>query len=250
MTGSPISPSRCRGWARGRSACSAPRRRSRPICRLVASGEKIAAFALTEPTSGSDVASMETRADPDGDGYVVNGAKTYISNGGIADFYVLFARTGEAPGAKGVSAFIVEARHAGPGRQRADRGDRAAPARDPQLHRHAPSRRRPARRARPRLRAGDGDARRVPHHRRRGGSGLRPPRARRGDDARPHPPVDGRDARRQCGGPVDARRDGAGRRGLGPARLPRRLAARRDRAGATAARRRSPSSTPPTARRR
>src|SRR6476661_2630167 len=75
----------------------------------VASGEKIAAFALTEPTSGSDVANLETRADPAGDFYAVNGAKTYISNGGIADFYVLFARTGEAPGAKGVSAFIVEA---------------------------------------------------------------------------------------------------------------------------------------------
>lgn len=75
----------------------------------VARGEKIAAFALTEPTSGSDVANLETRADPDGDGYLVNGAKTYISNGGIADFYLLFARTGEAAGAKGVSAFIVNA---------------------------------------------------------------------------------------------------------------------------------------------
>jgi len=75
----------------------------------VASGDRIAAFALTEPSSGSDVASMETRAEGRGDGFVVNGGKTYISNGGIADFYVLFARTGEAPGAKGVSAFIVEA---------------------------------------------------------------------------------------------------------------------------------------------
>ena len=75
----------------------------------VAAGEKIAAFALTEPISGSDVAQMETGAAPDGDGFVVNGAKTYISNGGIADFYLLFARTGEAPGAKGISAFIVEA---------------------------------------------------------------------------------------------------------------------------------------------
>jgi acyl-CoA dehydrogenase len=75
----------------------------------VASGERIAAFALTEPTSGSDVASMATKAEQNGDFYVVNGAKTYISNGGIADFYVLFARTGEAPGARGVSAFIVEA---------------------------------------------------------------------------------------------------------------------------------------------
>ncbi len=79
----------------------------------VARGEKIAAFALTEPTSGSDVANMETRADPDGDAWLVNGEKTYISNGGIADFYVLFARTGEAPGAKGVSAFIVDATTAG-----------------------------------------------------------------------------------------------------------------------------------------
>jgi acyl-CoA dehydrogenase len=75
----------------------------------VAKGEKIAAFALTEPASGSDVAAMETSAAPTGDGYVVDGAKTYISNGGIADFYLLFARTGEAPGAKGVSAFIVDA---------------------------------------------------------------------------------------------------------------------------------------------
>lgn len=74
----------------------------------VARGEKIAAFALTEPVSGSDVAAMETRAVRTDTGYLINGAKTYISNGGIADYYVLFARTGEAPGAKGVSAFIVD----------------------------------------------------------------------------------------------------------------------------------------------
>ena len=79
----------------------------------VARGEKIAAFALTDPGSGSDVANMETNvAETDG-GYVVNGAKTYISNGGIADYYVLFARTGEAPGAKGISAFLVDADTAG-----------------------------------------------------------------------------------------------------------------------------------------
>lgn len=75
----------------------------------VARGEKIAAFALTEPTSGSDVANLETAATPQGKGFTISGAKTYISNGGIADFYVLFARTGEAPGAKGVSAFILDA---------------------------------------------------------------------------------------------------------------------------------------------
>ena len=75
----------------------------------VAAGEKIAAFALTEPASGSDVASMETTATRIDGGYRVDGAKTYISNGGIADFYVLFARTGEAPGSKGISAFLVDA---------------------------------------------------------------------------------------------------------------------------------------------
>jgi acyl-CoA dehydrogenase len=79
----------------------------------VAKGGKIAAFALTEPSSGSDVAAMETSAAEAGDGYRVSGTKTYISNGGIADFYVLFARTGEAPGARGVSAFIVDAGSAG-----------------------------------------------------------------------------------------------------------------------------------------
>lgn len=75
----------------------------------VARGEAIAAFALTEPKSGSDVAAMDTTATVEGDSVVLNGEKTWISNGGIADFYVVFARTGEAPGAKGLSAFIVDA---------------------------------------------------------------------------------------------------------------------------------------------
>lgn len=74
----------------------------------VVRGEKIAAFALTEPESGSDVASMEMTAEEAEGSWRLNGAKTFISNGGIADFYVLFARTGEAPGAKGISAFIVD----------------------------------------------------------------------------------------------------------------------------------------------
>jgi acyl-CoA dehydrogenase len=79
----------------------------------VARGEKIAAFALTEPESGSDVASIAMTAVEDARGWVLNGTKTYISNGGIADYYVLFARTGEAPGAKGLSAFIVDRDTAG-----------------------------------------------------------------------------------------------------------------------------------------
>jgi acyl-CoA dehydrogenase len=70
-------------------------------------GEAISAFALTEPRSGSDVANLEMAAEADMDGYVLDGEKTWISNGGIADVYVVFARTGEAPGAKGVSAFVV-----------------------------------------------------------------------------------------------------------------------------------------------
>ncbi len=75
----------------------------------VARGEAIAAFALTEPEAGSDAAALETTATRHGDGFVLNGAKTWISNGGIADHYVVFARTGEAAGAKGLSAFLVEA---------------------------------------------------------------------------------------------------------------------------------------------
>jgi acyl-CoA dehydrogenase len=79
----------------------------------VAAGKKIAAFALTEPASGSDAAAIETGAEERDGGFVLNGAKDYISNGGIADFYIVFARTGEAPGAKGLSAFIVESGVAG-----------------------------------------------------------------------------------------------------------------------------------------
>ena len=66
----------------------------------VATGEAIAAFALSEPDAGSDVAAMSTRAQLQGDHYVLDGQKTWISNGGIADFYCVFARTGEAPGAR------------------------------------------------------------------------------------------------------------------------------------------------------
>jgi acyl-CoA dehydrogenase len=76
-------------------------------------GKAIAAFALTEPASGSDVANITTTARSDGNGFILDGEKTWISNGGIADFYIVFARTGEAPGARGLSAFIVEADNPG-----------------------------------------------------------------------------------------------------------------------------------------
>jgi len=75
----------------------------------VARGEAIAAFALSEPGAGSDVAAMTTRATRDGGDWVLDGGKTWISNGGIADFYCVFARTGEASGTRGISAFVVPA---------------------------------------------------------------------------------------------------------------------------------------------
>ena len=76
----------------------------------VRDGRAIAAFALSEPEAGSDVAALATTARPDGPGHVrLDGRKTWISNGGIADFYVVFARSGEGPGARGLSAFVVDA---------------------------------------------------------------------------------------------------------------------------------------------
>ncbi|GGB53913.1 acyl-CoA dehydrogenase [Roseibium aquae] len=80
---------------------------------LTRSGKAISAFALTEPQSGSDVANSMMMATRDGNHFVLNGEKTWISNGGIADVYTVFACTGEAPGAKGLSAFIVPAGTAG-----------------------------------------------------------------------------------------------------------------------------------------
>jgi len=91
----------------------------------VGSGAAIAAFALTEPEAGSDVAAMSMSAQRLGDHYVLDGEKTWISNGGIADFYVVFARTGEAPGARGISAFVVDA--GTPGFEIAQRLDVTAP---------------------------------------------------------------------------------------------------------------------------
>ena len=77
--------------------------------RKTRAGTALAAFALSEPRSGSDVAALDMTARRDGNHFVLNGEKTWISNGGIADFYCVFARTGEAPGAKGLSCFLVPA---------------------------------------------------------------------------------------------------------------------------------------------
>ena len=91
----------------------------------VAAGQAVAAFALSEAEAGSDVAAMSCSARQDGDSYILNGEKTWISNGGIADFYTVFARTGEAPGAKGISCFVVPADT--PGFEVVERIDLVAP---------------------------------------------------------------------------------------------------------------------------
>ncbi|WP_421693724.1 acyl-CoA dehydrogenase family protein [Aestuariivirga sp.] len=88
-------------------------------------GEAIAGFAITEPEAGSDAAAAKMTATRVAGGFVLDGEKTYISNGGIADIYVVFARTGEAPGAKGLSAFLVEANS--PGLEVVERIDVLAP---------------------------------------------------------------------------------------------------------------------------
>jgi acyl-CoA dehydrogenase len=91
----------------------------------VTCGSAIAAFAISEPQAGSDVAALQCSAIKDGGSYVIHGEKTWISNGGIADFYIVFARTGEEPGAKGISAFIVDANT--PGLEIAERIEVIAP---------------------------------------------------------------------------------------------------------------------------
>jgi acyl-CoA dehydrogenase len=91
----------------------------------VGKGEAIAAFAISEVDAGSDVGNMSTRAVLDGDHYVINGGKTWISNAGLADFYTVFARIGDAKGAKNLAAFVVDA--ATPGLSVSERIDVMAP---------------------------------------------------------------------------------------------------------------------------
>jgi acyl-CoA dehydrogenase len=95
-------------------------------------GEVLTAFALSEPRSGSDVASMDMTATRDGNHFVLNGEKTWISNGGIAGLYCVFARTGEGPGAKGLSCFLVPADT--PGLEIAERLEVIAPHPLARLH--------------------------------------------------------------------------------------------------------------------
>ncbi|WP_028603496.1 acyl-CoA dehydrogenase family protein [Ottowia thiooxydans] len=91
----------------------------------VAAGKRIAAFALSEPDAGSDVGAMQCTAERIGESFVLNGEKTWISNGGIADFYVVFARTPGSQRSNGISAFIIDA--GTPGFEVAERIDVISP---------------------------------------------------------------------------------------------------------------------------
>ncbi|HUR89621.1 MAG TPA: acyl-CoA dehydrogenase family protein [Ramlibacter sp.] len=113
------------GLGSGAISLQGTREHKEKYLQRVAKGEAIAAFALSEPDAGSDVAAMQCAARVEGDHAVLDGEKTWISNGGIADFYVVFCRTGEAPGARGISAFIVDA--GTPGFEIAERIDVIAP---------------------------------------------------------------------------------------------------------------------------
>ena len=101
----------------------------------VASGAAIAAFAITEPEAGSDVASLQTTAVRQADQFVLNGTKRFISNAGIADFYVVFASTAPEKKAKGVSAFIVDANASGLAVKEKTQAAVAAPDRRARIHR-------------------------------------------------------------------------------------------------------------------
>ncbi|WP_456277414.1 acyl-CoA dehydrogenase [Bacillus sp. AK128] len=97
--------------------------------RPMAEGKSIGAYGLTEPSSGSDAGGMKTNARKDGDDYIINGSKIFITNGGVADFYVVFAITNPEQGTRGTTAFIVEKDFPGfsVGKKEAKLGIRSSP---------------------------------------------------------------------------------------------------------------------------
>ncbi len=174
-----ILPSRCRAWRRPNFVVRHARSKS-SLAAEDRSGAAIAAFALSEPASGSDVANISMTAQRSGDGFTLDGEKTWISNGGIADLYVVFARTGEAAGAKGLSAFIVRGENPGlssPSVSRSWRRIRSHAWRS-RIAVSAPTISSACRR---RLQDSDGDARCLPHSVGAAALGFRAPCPRRND---------------------------------------------------------------------
>ena len=152
---------------------------------------KLASFCLTEPDAGSDVAGMKTRAVKQGDKYILNGSKCFITNGTYADWFTVYAKTDPDAGHRGISAFVVDAEL--PRGQRRQEGGQDGSAglehRDDLLQRRRGARREPARRRKQGLQTGDDDPR--PH-----------PSGRRGDGRRDRP-------RRASSSPATTRRNGS-----------------------------------------
>src|ERR1700730_16619955 len=98
------------GWPLYRHGTDAQRRR---YLAQLARGEILGAFCLTEPQAGSDSAAIETRAGRRGDVYLLNGTKSWVTNGGQSGLYIVFAKTDPAAGARGITAFLVEPRFSG-----------------------------------------------------------------------------------------------------------------------------------------
>ncbi len=141
----PTSPSPCRAWAAAPSALGgSDALAGAATCRAWRAARPSPPSRCPKPRPGSDVAAMACEARRDGGHYVLNGAKTWISNGGIADFYCVFARTGEAPGRARHQRLRGRRRHAGPVGRRAHRGHRPASRWRPAALRGLPHPRRPA----------------------------------------------------------------------------------------------------------
>ena len=143
----------------------------------VANGELMAAFAMTEPTAGSDVAAIKTRAEKHADGYTLNGEKTLISNAGIADFYTVFASSAPELGVARLNRIRNRQGQPWPRVRRAPGSIGAASARDDTVQRLSRSSFSSTRGRRPRLQARHDDARQLAHH--RGRRRLRHGRAER-----------------------------------------------------------------------
>ena len=176
----------------------------------LASGEWLAAYALTEPGSGSDSAAMRSEARLDGDEYVINGSKRFITNAGVADLYTVFAKTDPGEGHSGISAFVVEASTPGlRGRpDRAEDGDQGLDDRRDLLQRHAHPRGQPPGGGGRGVQDRDADPRPLAAGDRRAGARARAGRDRLRARVRQGPRDDGQADRAAPADLGDARRHG------------------------------------------
>ncbi len=208
----------CNGLATAPIALGGSEEIKKKYLGMLTEAPKLASFCLTEPDAGSDVSGMRTTAVKQGDKYVINGSKCFITNGGYADYYTVYAKTDKEAGHRGISRVRRRARL---GRGRRQEGGQARPARvehgDDLLQRRRGPRREPAGRGKRGLQARDDDARPHPPGRGRDGHGHRPRGVRVRDRllARTRPVR--RADRDAPGDPVHHRRHGHRDRGGPPA---------------------------------